>query len=653
MIPYPDLDQIFRVPDQKIQSIQNENGEISVLHAQGLASLTERWEILSEILPSRNWRHIKNLNVVTVTNQSPVDIYFRLRECGFDTNNLIVLGREIKEWWLPYKIRYLIDWLKAGDYKPYTLFIDGQDVALNDLNGMIEKFERFNCDMLMNAQNTPFPNFPAKDTGDESGQYNYVNTGAWIAKTNKILPFFEAAWEADIRHPEHKLNDQSYVRAIYDESKWNVRLDRNAEIFQTVENAEDKINIDLTYEYKPTSKVYCLGKEKTGRASVAEAVRRLGFEVEITDDYKKYPDSPLNRKFILTERDPARLMVSLSMSEGAYRASEVRQSVKDYEDWSKQVKTHFGLSHTFLSVDLEKDFFAAEKIAAWLRRPVERFHMPWKNKNNLSWPKVSFCTAYKNRSEDLIRTLKQNIKDNIDYENVEFVIVDYDSEDRIMDEALQSEFYKSMMSRGILKYFIVKGKPFINVAHCKNMAHRLATGDILCNVDADNFTGKHFAEYLAKMTLKHDYASFFACDEKVWQTKRCIQRGADGRVAVRKEIFDTLQGYNESLNGYGADDYELKQRLRNFGLREIRIDRSFYREVIQHSDRNRSRFFANKDIDESQKIVDRSVKRAKDERLLSVNNGSFGCGFGYMNFDFSRLYAIRPDGIFNYRQTKI
>jgi hypothetical protein len=30
----------------------------------------------------------------------------------------------------------------------------------------------------------------------------------------------------------------------------------------------------------------------------------------------------------------------------------------------------------------------------------------------------------------------------------------------------------------------------------KNIAHQIATGDIVCNLDADNYTGKDFAFYI-------------------------------------------------------------------------------------------------------------------------------------------------------------
>ena len=45
------------------------------------------------------------------------------------------------------------------------------------------------------------------------------------------------------------------------------------------------------------------------------------------------------------------------------------------------------------------------------------------------------------------------------------------------------------------------------MAHAKNMAHRLGIiegADILCNLDADNFTGPGFASYIAEQMQAGD-----------------------------------------------------------------------------------------------------------------------------------------------------
>jgi cellulose synthase/poly-beta-1,6-N-acetylglucosamine synthase-like glycosyltransferase len=75
------------------------------------------------------------------------------------------------------------------------------------------------------------------------------------------------------------------------------------------------------------------------------------------------------------------------------------------------------------------------------------------------------------------------------------------------------------------------------MAHAKNIAHRLAAGRIVCNVDADNFVSGDFTRYLVSLFAKFP---------------RIVAHGVNiqsywGRIALLNRWFQKLGGYDEKL----------------------------------------------------------------------------------------------------------
>ena len=119
------------------------------------------------------------------------------------------------------------------------------------------------------------------------------------------------------------------------------------------------------------------------------------------------------------------------------------------------------------------------------------------------------------------------------------------------------------------------------------MAHALATGDYVCNVDADNFLGLGFADYLRGVFRRRPNAIVARTGStagSTWPAQGCM-----GRVALSKENFDLLGGYDESerFRGWSGEDSDLVIRAVRKFLRPVFIrDRRFLR-VVQHADLDR------------------------------------------------------------------
>jgi hypothetical protein len=95
------------------------------------------------------------------------------------------------------------------------------------------------------------------------------------------------------------------------------------------------------------------------------------------------------------------------------------------------------------------------------------------------------------------------------------------------------------------------------MAHSRNVAFLGATGQIVSNLDADNFTGHGFASYLNRLANLRSRRAIFAKGK----------RRNHGRVGMFKDEFIALGGYDEDLQGYGGDDHSLILRAMASGFK--------------------------------------------------------------------------------------
>ena len=160
-----------------------------------------------------------------------------------------------------------------------------------------------------------------------------------------------------------------------------------------------------------------------------------------------------------------------------------------------------------------------------------------------------------NRVDDLRRTLPMNIVDNHEYPNIEFVVLNYNSQDDLHDYMTSPAMLRHIRS-GKVRYLRTLRPKYFSMSHSRNIAFLNATGNIVTNVDADNFTGKGFASYLNKLANVRAQNVIFA------KGKRRI----NGRLGMFKDEFKSIGGYDENLVGYGGDDHSLMLRAMYLGF---------------------------------------------------------------------------------------
>jgi len=168
--------------------------------------------------------------------------------------------------------------------------------------------------------------------------------------------------------------------------------------------------------------------------------------------------------------------------------------------------------------------------------------------------KISFCFNVMGRLKELKATLLKNIKDNIEYPYFEVVLLNYDG-DSSMDDYIVNECM-SYIESGVLNYYKnLEPAPYYKMCHSRNITGKLATGDIVSFIDANNLT-RDFSYFLnaAPQYLEREDITFMMAG---------LRRG---RIAMFKDKFLELGGYDESMDPRWWQDRDFEYRTQANGL---------------------------------------------------------------------------------------
>jgi hypothetical protein len=161
--------------------------------------------------------------------------------------------------------------------------------------------------------------------------------------------------------------------------------------------------------------------------------------------------------------------------------------------------------------------------------------------------KISFCTTCSNRLYQFEQTIDDTynvIKNNLD---TEWVIVNYGSKDNLHQFMMSRLPY---MSNRVIYANEISGRPW-HASCAKNASHVLASGNILFNLDCDNFVGTSL-ELIRKK---------FAEGVELLQMWTGVPKdGTYGRIAIKNELFKRLNGYDERLYAMSGQDSDLIRR---------------------------------------------------------------------------------------------
>ena len=226
-----------------------------------------------------------------------------------------------------------------------------------------------------------------------------------------------------------------------------------------------------------------------------------------------------------------------------------------------------------------------------------------------------------NRLHDVRRTLPKNLKDNQDYPNAEFVLLDYGSTDGL-GEWVRSEMM-CWIESGRLNYYRTE-EEYFRPNHSQNVSFNLAQNELVANVDADNFTHKGYLHRLNQCAAS-PHKSILIVPENF------LRVGSDrmflkGRFALYKKDILMLRGFDEDLDeGFGDDDVNFVIRALMARFMIVRFESHFTEGRLFTTDEERVSFVKNKNF-ESITRRNRELTMQKVARgIISVNpNRSWG-----------------------------
>lgn len=201
--------------------------------------------------------------------------------------------------------------------------------------------------------------------------------------------------------------------------------------------------------------------------------------------------------------------------------------------------------------------------------------------------KITFCTTCTGRLHHLRATYPHNLSSLSLGVESNFVLLDYNSQDGLEDWAKQNLL--SYIQNGWLTYYKTTEPLFYNSPHAKNIAHLLADGDIVVNLDADNYLVNGYPELLISTYSDDNYNKIVRYEH---------EDDFSGRIAIGRELFIKLGGYDERFGvGYGFDDLDLISRVEKAGYPSVKMPRSTrFNKTIKHDSLERGKHMNDTDV---------------------------------------------------------
>jgi glycosyltransferase involved in cell wall biosynthesis len=185
---------------------------------------------------------------------------------------------------------------------------------------------------------------------------------------------------------------------------------------------------------------------------------------------------------------------------------------------------------------------------------------------------ISIIIPCKNRLNHLSSTYTLTRKLQGDYE---VIIVDYNCPMGTADHFINS-FKDSKLK--VVRADV--GPKEWNLSHARNIGYGHSTGDALLFADADTMMKPNF---LSAHPLKQ--GEFYSGS---WLH-------ASGVCMVWRTDFERVAGYNECVDGWGSEDFDLYRRLVGIGLRQVNFNEKLFRNMPHH-DKIRNEYYGGKNI---------------------------------------------------------
>jgi hypothetical protein len=167
---------------------------------------------------------------------------------------------------------------------------------------------------------------------------------------------------------------------------------------------------------------------------------------------------------------------------------------------------------------------------------------------------ISFGTSCYRRLHQLQQTFDANVEAIAKDSDVEWIILNYNGTDDLHDFMMSR---LPELPRHIIYVRDTGNRPW-HLSVAKNRSHRLGSGRMLMNIDCDNFIGDAAGVIRPQLLQGHRLIHLWS---------ETFYDGTFGRVAVEKDLFYSLGGYDESLYPMGYQDVDFLRRAAASGVR--------------------------------------------------------------------------------------
>lgn len=179
------------------------------------------------------------LHIFTFASDINKITYLKKTENNYNNNVKYV----IKDKWNGYmdKLIYIKEIIDTIPLNDIVCFIDSYDVLINsDNENIINKFNSYNCDLLLGSELNCFPEFYKekmdKINNNDVNFYKYINSGGYIGYNKNIKDMLNWKNNDEMNIICQNGGDQSYLIEYYLSNimNKNIKLDIYCKIFQNM-----------------------------------------------------------------------------------------------------------------------------------------------------------------------------------------------------------------------------------------------------------------------------------------------------------------------------------------------------------------------------------------------------------------------------------
>jgi len=236
-----------------------------------------------------------------------------------------------------------------------------------------------------------------------------------------------------------------------------------------------------------------------------------------------------------------------------------------------------------------------------------------------------------NRLHHLRDTLIKNIIDNSRCKELDFVLVNYNSQDGL-DSWVKENLNKYILN-GRLSYYHTLDPLYYHHSHANNLSISLAKGDIICIINADYFTGRDFGKYVQKIFLDNSKVFLTHIPRMYWSVIGGLDQEIWGNICFKKRDWERINGYDESMEKYSHEDVDFANRLEFAGIKRISIEESRFKHFIHHG--YKERFSSKPFLFSKLKWVFINYKDEYSSELI----------YFYTNFAFERFIVLDNNAV--------